>query len=218
MTENFEEPGEIGPEPEDFDSAEEMMAAGVTIDSLARFFARLRYARVDQLDVRTGLLLPGPATRIADQILARIENKDSRSIDPIGAVAFKTDIVGFGKINDALGYPGGNRFLRAKADFLRAIVRDTDVLSRWGGDEFVILAPTFLDHTNEEVRNRIEERLYDIPSSEDFPKRIRWGCAFYTSKDDFVGMVDRIDITSTEAKKKSKKSRVNSLYSVKIKR
>ena len=46
---------------------------------------------------------------------------------------------GFKQINDTLGHQFGDVALKAAADRLRSAVRDTDVVGRWGGDEFVIL-------------------------------------------------------------------------------
>jgi two-component system cell cycle response regulator len=44
-------------------------------------------------------------------------------------------------INDELGHLAGDRVLRAVGAHLGAFVRCEDVLARWGGDEFVLLAP-----------------------------------------------------------------------------
>jgi diguanylate cyclase (GGDEF)-like protein len=51
------------------------------------------------------------------------------------------DIDGFKKINDRHGHPAGDRALESLARALRAGSRGTDVAGRWGGDEFVWLAP-----------------------------------------------------------------------------
>ncbi len=54
------------------------------------------------------------------------------------AVLF-VDIDGFKQVNDTLGHQVGDALLRAVADKLRHEVRDTDLLARFGGDEFAIL-------------------------------------------------------------------------------
>jgi diguanylate cyclase (GGDEF)-like protein/PAS domain S-box-containing protein len=49
------------------------------------------------------------------------------------------DINGFKLFNDTYGHAAGDRVLKTVADRLRATVRESDTVSRYGGDEFVAL-------------------------------------------------------------------------------
>jgi diguanylate cyclase (GGDEF)-like protein len=51
------------------------------------------------------------------------------------------DLDHFKSINDAHGHPSGDRVLCAVADSISASVRDIDVVTRWGGEEFAVIAP-----------------------------------------------------------------------------
>src|SRR5579863_8246253 len=51
------------------------------------------------------------------------------------------DLDHFKSVNDAYGHPEGDRVLRAVAQTMVEAVRDIDVVTRWGGEEFAIVLP-----------------------------------------------------------------------------
>ena len=55
------------------------------------------------------------------------------------------DLDRFKIINDSLGHEGGDQLLKEMASRLRAHVRESDVLARFGGDEFALLAQEIPD-------------------------------------------------------------------------
>ncbi len=64
------------------------------------------------------------------------------------------DLDDFKRINDEHGHQTGDRVLRAIASALRLAVRSSDVVARYGGDEFVVLMPD----TDESEATRVVER------------------------------------------------------------
>ena len=65
------------------------------------------------------------------------------------------DLDSFKAVNDRFGHTQGDRLLKAIGEQLKRSVRDSDVVCRWGGDEFVVL----MTHTS---LARAEERAAHI--------------------------------------------------------
>jgi diguanylate cyclase (GGDEF)-like protein/PAS domain S-box-containing protein len=68
------------------------------------------------------------------------------------------DLDRFKFINDTLGHSSGDQLLRAVAERLHNLLRETDTLARMGGDEFMYILP---EVENSEDVNRIAEKVLD---------------------------------------------------------
>lgn len=69
------------------------------------------------------------------------------------------DIDHFKLINDTHGHATGDRALQAFCGTVRASVRDTDVLARWGGEEFVLMLSDTLPHDASDLVERIRRAV-----------------------------------------------------------
>ncbi|MDO9174537.1 MAG: PAS domain S-box protein, partial [Actinomycetota bacterium] len=72
--------------------------------------------------------------RFLERLGAYLEAAEPGSI----AVLF-IDIDNFKVINDSLGHDAGDQLLQAMSERLRSVVRDRDLLGRFGGDEFIVM-------------------------------------------------------------------------------
>lgn len=74
------------------------------------------------------------------------------------------DIDNFKKYNDTYGHPIGDLLLKKVVEVMRSILRDEDVIFRYGGDEFTIILP----YTNSEDAGVIMEQIKNIISDYKF--------------------------------------------------
>jgi diguanylate cyclase (GGDEF)-like protein/PAS domain S-box-containing protein len=71
------------------------------------------------------------------------------------------DLDGFKEYNDSHGHPGGDELLREVARQWSEAVRTTDMLARYGGDEFAITLPECSPATALAVIGRVQEAMPD---------------------------------------------------------
>ena len=69
------------------------------------------------------------------------------------------DMDGLKRINDQYGHLAGSRALCRVAQVLKQATRETDVVSRFGGDEFAVVLPESADEGGPAVLSRVAERL-----------------------------------------------------------
>jgi diguanylate cyclase (GGDEF)-like protein len=75
------------------------------------------------------------------------------------------DLDGFKFYNDTYGHPVGDRILKRVAEVIMKSVRTMDVVSRYGGDEFIIILP----ETDLMLAVKIAERLNNDIAKEALP-------------------------------------------------
>ncbi len=145
-----------------------------------------RRATTDDL---TGLPNRREFERLTDEALLAAERFNT------GVCVMLIDLNGFKQINDSLGHQFGDLVLRAAAKRLSEAIRDTDVVGRWGGDEFVILLPGIQDGSA--VRSsaeRIGGLLGGTPIANDVTVTAAIGAALYprhgTTLDELIRAAD----------------------------
>jgi len=87
------------------------------------------------------------------------------------------DLDNFKTINDVLGHTAGDDALKELAECMRKLKRNSDILARYGGDEFLILMPETNDKDASALLERLRARIKQIKISEDLSLTISCGIA-----------------------------------------
>jgi len=85
------------------------------------------------------------------------------------------DVDHFKAINDRFGHLAGDQALQQLADCLRKVKRSTDVLARFGGDEFMLLLPETTLRNAANLMNRIRLAVQNLPGPGGQPLTISCG-------------------------------------------
>jgi diguanylate cyclase (GGDEF)-like protein len=89
------------------------------------------------------------------------QRRSGASDDMVGAI-FLIDVDHFKDVNDNYGHGAGDAVLRQLGSSLRDILRETDMIVRWGGEEFLAFLPAVPRGSLDEVARRL---LVGIPAS-----------------------------------------------------
>lgn len=162
--------------------------------------------RVATRDPVTGIATRYKAER---QLQLRIERCQRESLAKLSVALF--DLDNFKQINDLYGHPAGDALLSQFATELRGAFRPADLVSRWGGDEFLAI----VDCAAGEVPSRIDpvrkwvDGEYTIPTGGETRKvqvRASVGVASWTPGDSLSELVARADAAMYQEKARGKQA------------
>lgn len=103
------------------------------------------------IDVLTGL----PNRRALEERLEEELRRSSRYQHIFTVIMI--DLNNFKSINDNLGHPAGDRALQQAASCFHRVLRDTDFVARYGGDEFVVILPETTFDVAQGIAHRLRE-------------------------------------------------------------
>ncbi|MCP4878477.1 MAG: GGDEF domain-containing protein [Gammaproteobacteria bacterium] len=136
-------------------------------------------------------------------ILQAEMDRSKRSGIPTSLVL--VDVDHFKVVNDTYGHETGNLALKHLATILKGEVRTTDIVFRYGGEEFAMIFPETHLNLAVKVADRIREQIANSPLPIDdgeIKLTASMGASVYmkTSVLDFIDFVDSVDKYLYEAK------------------
>ncbi len=150
--------------------------------------------RLATTDMLTGLMNRARFDYLLKHELGRL----NRYVRPFSLIMLDIDY--FKAINDSQGHDVGDQVLRALAALLEDNLRSADYCARWGGEEFIILAP----ETSLEQAARLAEKIRQCIGSAAFPGAERvtvsLGVAEAAANDTPKSMMKRVDNALYQAK------------------
>lgn len=165
----------------------------------SNYYERMQYLSNSKLLIAS---ITDPLTEVYNRLKFDIELDKWISYSKINKTNLSLVILDFDdfkRINDTLGHQAGDNILISYTKIIKNIIRATDILARWGGDEFAILLPnSSLDDTINLV-NRIIEKINKTVST---AGRITcsFGVVSLNPDEDRESFIDRADIKLYQAK------------------
>jgi len=145
-------------------------------------------------DALTGLANRRAAHEVLGREVARAARYDRE------LAVLMLDIDRFKVLNDTYGHPVGDRVLVALAERLRAHVRASDLVARWGGEEFVVVAPETPMPFSLQLAEQLRAQIAKDPFLDGHRIAVSVGVASFRDGDDVDALVARSDAALYRAK------------------
>ncbi len=168
------------------------------------YFKRLQYLHCKQL---LELSATDPLTGVYNRVKFDKEFKrwvaiSNRYHTPLSLIIF--DLDDLKRINDSYGHLVGDQILIVVTRIIRNAIRETDLLARWGGDEFMLL----LANTKEQEAVQLAQRIRKLIAGHKFGEvghvSGSFGVAMLAGNEDFKSFFCRADQALYLAKKAGK--------------
>lgn len=139
--------------------------------------------------------------RLVDVLEAEIRRAE-RMHTVFALVVF--DLDHFKKINDTYGHGQGDETLQLVSTRVNELIRATDIVGRWGGEEFLMILPGTNAAGAFLLSNRVREAVAGHRFSAGFSVTLSFGITEYLESDTLDTLVDRADRALYRAKQKGR--------------
>lgn len=180
----------------------------MTINRIFIFLNRLkRYKDLSLIDDLTNLF----NRRHIEKLLNQYMNRENRYDISFSIILLDLDY--FKTINDTYGHIEGDYVLKTLSHFLQSNVRNSDIVGRWGGEEFIILCPNTNLENTKALANKLRIEISELNINSHIKITASFGVAQYDKAIDKMNInyfINRVD----EALYKAKNNGRNKIESV----
>ncbi len=200
------EPGKCGLAVFYADTENYFSQTGIRLfEALAQLFSMTlsKAARIEGLE-REALVdaLTGLGNRRAVDLAVR--RSDTAAASALPGIVLLADLDHFKRINDTHGHPAGDAVLREAAARLRACVRGSDLVARWGGEEFLLLLRGARPDDARRIAEKVCQAFRDRPVQPEGVRPLKLtvsiGLAAWRPEADFDAALARADAALYAAK------------------
>ncbi|MDV5082318.1 GGDEF domain-containing protein [Vibrio parahaemolyticus] len=140
--------------------------------------------------------------RHLDEICAKEVSRADRYNTPLSAIMI--DIDHFKLVNDMLGHQVGDEILKELANLLSNRMRESDVLARWGGEEFVILLPNTATSGCESIAEELRELVACHEFGDVGQIKVSIGVTKHNNGEPSTMLIHNVDLALYQAKNKGR--------------
>jgi diguanylate cyclase (GGDEF)-like protein len=137
----------------------------------------------------------------------RLKFNQALAADISRSIRYKTslslvlyDVDNFKAVNDTYGHQFGDKVLIQLSQLVPSLLRNTDLLARWGGEEFVILMPGSDGEMASQAAEKLRNAIDQIKSDEIGTVTCSFGVAQYEDGDTAEALISRADDALYRAK------------------
>lgn len=133
-----------------------------------------------------------------DELLDFEIEKDKRY--QLGVSLIYCDIDNFKAINDTYGHEAGDEVLIKFSKLMKELLRESDIVARWGGEEFIILIPNKTAEVARTIAEKMRKALEDLAFPNIGTVTASFGVTHYINQDTKHTMFRRVDEALYSAK------------------
>lgn len=129
--------------------------------------------------------------RMFEQFIEIEIKRAQRYSQPMCVILADIDL--FKSVNDLYGHSVGDRVLQNVAHTLKSHIRESDILARWGGEEFALILPNTTTDVALQLGERLRNQIETLTSEQNIKVTCSFGITQFAEEDSGDSIFSRMD-------------------------